>query len=146
MVLYYADVFPNFYIELQYHGIEEEAYIMPLLASIARSLAIPVIAGNDAHMVDNTEDSLLARQIMRFNYFERHQELGEADKELYLKSDEELTVALRKILDKDIVQQAIDNLSILSECRVVMETKEHYPKIKDGPSFDELLEDARKRK
>lgn len=146
MVLYYADVFPNFYIELQYHGIEEEAYIMPLLASIARSLAIPVIAGNDAHMVDNTEDSLLARQIMRFNYFERHQELGEADKELYLKSDEELTVALRKILDKDIVQQAIDNLSILSECRVVMETKEHYPKIKDGPSFDELLEDARKKK
>ena len=27
-----------------------------------------------------------------------------------------------------------------------METKEHYPKIKDGPSFDELLEDARKKK
>ena len=62
-------MFSEFYIELQYHGIEEEAYIMPLLASIARSLAIPVIAGNDAHMVDNTEDSLLARQIMRFNYF-----------------------------------------------------------------------------
>lgn len=65
LTMHYAEIFPCFYVELQYHGIEEEAYIMPQLASIAKELGIPVIAGNDAHMVDSTEDSLLARQTMQ---------------------------------------------------------------------------------
>lgn len=146
LTMHYAEIFPCFYVELQYHGIEEEAYIMPQLASIAKELGIPVIAGNDAHMVDSTEDSLLARQTMRFNYFERHQKLGEADKELYLKTDEELINTLEKILSPETVRQAMANLSVLSECHVTMQTKEHYPKVKDGPSFSELLEEARVEK
>lgn len=143
---YYQSIFPHFYIELQYHGIEEEAYLMPILSRIAKELSIPVIAGNDSHMADASEDSLLARQTVRYNYFERHQTLGPADAELYLKTDEELTESLRKVLDADIVREAMENLSILSSCHVVMPTDTHYPAVKDGASFDELLEKARKKR
>lgn len=45
LTMHYAEIFPCFYVELQYHGIEEEAYVMPQLASIAKELGTPVIAG-----------------------------------------------------------------------------------------------------
>ena len=139
-------IFPNFFIELQYHGVNDEAYAMPIVAKIAKEIGVPVIAGNDAHMLDNSENSVKARQILRYNYFSKHEEISDSDWELYLKSDEELSGALLKIFDEETVNEAMDNLSVLNECHVVIPEDPHYPKIKDGESFDELLEKARQKR
>lgn len=69
---WFRDLFQHFYLELQYHGLEDEAYVMPLLVRIARETGIPLIAANDAHMTDASDAALEARQILRFNYFRRH--------------------------------------------------------------------------
>lgn len=140
---YFQDLFPSFYLELQYHGLEDEAYVMPLLVRMARETGIPLIAANDAHMTDRTEESLEARQILRFNYFRRHQNLGAADRELYLKTDEELREALCRVVDTEAAEEAMENLQVLGTCRVEFPKEKHYPKVEGGPSFDELLDGAR---
>ena len=143
---YFQDLFPSFYLELQYHGLEDEAYVMPLLVRMARETEIPLIAANDAHMTDRTEESLEARQILRFNYFRRHQNLGAADRELYLKTDEELREALCRVVDTEAAEEAMENLQVLGTCRVEFPKEKHYPKVESEHSFDELLDHAREER
>ncbi len=142
---YLKEIFPCFYLELQYHRLEQERIVMPQLVRIGRELDIPLIAANDAHMKDNTEDSLTARQILRYNYFAKHQNLEETDYELYLKTDEELSDILSEILDVQVIQEAMENLSILEECNVKFPEEKHYPKCASD-DFDELLKEARIQK
>lgn len=144
--LYLKEIFPNFYIELQYHGLEDEAYVMPILVRIAWETGIPLIAANDAHMTDQSEESIKARQIVRFNYFKKHQEVSEADRELYLKNDESLLQALSEVIDAEAAAEAIEHTSVLCECEVVMPEEKHYPKVQCDASFDDLLDQAREEK
>ena len=48
--VFYKSIFPNFYLEIQYHGLETEKYVMPLLVKISNETGIPLIAANDAHI------------------------------------------------------------------------------------------------
>lgn len=142
------DIFPFFYIELQYHGIEDEAYVMPILAEMAEKTDTPIIAANDAHITCGDENSIEARRILRFNYFQKAEEVSPSDRELYLKSEDELQNALEKILPHETVEEAIRNTDIINECHVVFPEGKHYPSItKEGMKpeeyFDELLEKAR---
>ena len=41
----------NFYVELQYHGMEDEAYVMPILAELAYRNGVSVVATNDVHII-----------------------------------------------------------------------------------------------
>lgn len=146
VLLEYKAIFPHFYIELQYHGVEEEAYVMPILAQLAKETDTPVIAANDVHILDNSEESVEARRIMRFNYFKKAQTVSDADRMLYFKTDEELHNSLCQILSEDVVDEAIDNLKILGTCHVEFPKETHYPVAKDSTSFDSLLEQARLEK
>lgn len=127
----------NFYVELQYHGMPEEASVMPQLAEIAKELNIPVLITNDAHMAIAGEDSVRARQIMRsIRYISNKkpgkkiwQEAGDADKELYIKTEEELREMLQKILPNNVVEEGIENRGrLLEQCKVVVNQHTHYPK------------------
>lgn len=142
----FQEMFPNFYLELQNHGLEQEKEVMPKLVEISRETGIPLIAANDAHMTSNSIDCIRARQLVRFNYFNKHQDVSEADKELYLKTDEELYAALLKVVDVEAVAEAMDNLKILTECKVVFPKEEHYPKCESEKSFTEYLAEAREEK
>jgi DNA polymerase-3 subunit alpha len=144
-LLYLKSIFPQFYIELQYHGLENEAYVMPLLLQLADETDTPIIAANDAHMKDSSESSIEARRIIRFNYFNRSQTTDEADKELYLKSDDELMVSLSLVVPTLRAQEAIANTAILDTCHVELSEEKHYPKVSSGETFDDLLKDARER-
>lgn len=144
--LYYKGIFPEFYIELQNHGLEEEAYVMPLLVRLAKELNIPVIAANDAHMTTNSNDCIIARQTIRFNYFERHQEISDADKELYIKNDKELIEALSKVTDETIAIEAVENTACLENCKVTFPKDTHYPAAEGEKAFDELLRAAKDKK
>lgn len=140
-----SGIFPNFFIEMQYHGLEEEAHVMPILADIAERLHIPLIAANDAHVTKKSEDLFEARRILRYGYFGKCETISETDRELYIKTDEEMAMMLGKILAPEKVKEALDSTAVLDECHVLHEVKEHYPKIKGGPSFDELLEERRRQ-
>ena len=141
-LLWLRSVFPNFYIEVQYHGIEREAYVMPILYKLARETDTPLIAANDAHILDSSENSIEARRIIRFNYFKRAEVVSPSDHELYLKTAEELVAMLSLVLPADAVSEAIRNTEVLNDCRVIFPEETHYPVVQSAESFDQLLEEA----
>src|SRR5262245_241456 len=53
----YRDIFGagNFYVELQDHGLEDQARILPGLVDVARSAGIPIVATNDLHYTDRAD-------------------------------------------------------------------------------------------
>ena len=124
----YKEIFGdgNFYIELQYHGIPEEEYVFPVLAGIAKDKGIPVVAANDSHIV--TADDAEKRQII----FAQHygwKEIRPEDREMYIKTNEELSEWLEKILPKKTVNEAIGNIErIVDTCNVEFTAGTHYPK------------------
>lgn len=120
----------NFYIEMQYHGIPEEAEIMPYLAQAAERHNVPVVAANDSHMV--TAEQRKARQILMSLRFEKWMPEHIGDSELYMKSDDELREWLLKILPPYTVEQAMSNVrKIIDMCNVVLPSEPHYPKYRD---------------
>lgn len=136
----YKEIFSNLYIELQYHHVEEEKYVMPLLVRLGKELNLPFIAANDAHMTGNGENDIEARQIVRYGYFENHQSLSDEDKELYVKSENALREILEEILDPDTVTEAIDNTDVINQCNVVFTKEPHYPKCEDSQLFYKIIE------
>lgn len=143
----YKKLFPYFFMEMQYHGMPEEKFVMQQLFDIARKLQIPLIAANDAHMASKGDEK--TRQILRYNYFEQHQEISDADKELYVKNEDEMKEVLSKILPLDAVEEAIENTSILNECHVEIKKENHYPKCNSDKTIEELaaisIEDMKSR-
>lgn len=132
----------NFYAEVQYHGIDKEAICFPKVAKLAKELGIPVVATNDVHILNNTPDDRLKRQILRSLRFGKgfeEEEVG--DSELYLKDDDELAESLRKILPEETVEEAIKNISVIFDrCNVEFKHGKHYPKFSQTGDPDALLD------
>lgn len=120
----------NFYVELQHHRIPEETVLMNKTVKLAKELNIPLIATNDAHMINGSEDDIRARQIFTSLRFNRFKPLTEGDKELYLKTDEEMISILSEEYSTDIIDKAFDNLTELgNKCeQVEFNFTSHYPK------------------
>lgn len=138
-LLQLKSIFPNFYVELQYHGLEMEQIAEPLLLKLAKETDTPIIASNDVHIL--CPEDADARQIVRFNYFNRHEQ--NVDRTLYMKTEEELMHSLCEILPETDARKAINNLQVLEECHVVFPKESHYPKCDTNLSFTELLEQAK---
>ena len=133
----------NFYIEVQNHRIPLEKEIYPVLAKIARELSIPIVATNDVHIVDNSEEERLRRQILRSLRFGKWAEEEVGDSELYIKTDEEMVEILSEILPDDIVKEGVANIgTIIDSCNVEFKGKseDHYPKFKKGCNADDILD------
>ena len=126
----------NFYLEIQYHRMPEETVIMPIIAKMAMDHSIPIVATNDAHMAYPGENNVRARQIMRSLRFISSkkagmlwQEAGVADKELYIKSQEELKEILCEIIPETIVEKAIiGRKELLDQCNLEIPKENHFPK------------------
>ena len=120
----------NFFIELQNHGTNKEKYVMPLLARIAAETGIPVIAGNDVHTLTNSDDDLLARATILCNGTEKGEwhDITPKDRELYIKTDDELIEALRRVVPVETAQIAVNNITyVQSQCNVMKEwVKDEY--------------------
>lgn len=130
-LLWYKELFgDDFYAEVQYHGLEAEKEIMPIIAELAVKHNIPLIATNDVHIA--TKEQAEARAFMKALRFEKWEAPSEEDKELYMKSDDELLDAISKILSKEIAEKAVENVKALCDkCEVLIPDTEHYPKYKD---------------
>ena len=151
LVKRYLEVFgDDFYIELQNHGIKDEAYVFVKAQALARKLSIPVVATNDVHILTGSEDERLKRQILRSLRFDnpsnaKFEEENEGDAELYLKDNYELAEKMCEILDENIVEEAINNIDVIFDaCNVEFKTSKHYPqysKIEDAEKiFDAEIE------
>lgn len=134
--LKYQDVFGKncFFLELQYHGIKEEAEIYPKLVDIANETGIKMVATNDVHILDGSDDERLKRRILRSLRYSKPNEAvflseNDGDDQLYLKGESEMKEWLGKILPEDVVEKAIVNTDVLfSACNVTFKHEEHYPK------------------
>lgn len=138
-------IFPCFYIEMQYHGLETEKYVMPLLLKLADETDTPIIAANDAHITDSSERCIEARRIIRFNFFNRTETVSPADKQMYIKTDDDLIEALSQVIPLERAKEAVENLTILNKCHVVFPKDPHYPKVR-GADFDGALTKARQKR
>lgn len=141
-LLWYKSLFgDDFYIEIQYHGMTEEAYSMPLLCELAKKHNVSLVATNDVHIAN--KDEYNARQFMRSLTFDKWQEAENADKELYMKSDAELKSILSIILKDEYVKEGIENIrTICDSCNLIFPEDKHYPKYIDDNG--KIVEDAGK--
>ncbi|MER2024788.1 MAG: DNA polymerase III subunit alpha, partial [Eubacteriales bacterium] len=124
----------NAFVEVQYHGMQEEAEVFPVLTEIARENGIPLVASNDIHIPTGSEEDILQRQLIRAKRFGKWEEASDADKELFPKTDRELAGMLLEILPEDAVREAISNIRPLVG-RIVEEgmAEKHYPGFKCPP-------------
>lgn len=123
----------NFYIELQYHRIPDEKYVMPLLAQAADELRMPTVACNDVHYADHAAECVRGRQIVQTLRFGKWMGLQPGDTEYYIKTDEELSATLSEILPSENVHRAMEGIGdIVARCNVVFPTESHLPKFKGG--------------
>ena len=139
----------NLYVELQYHGMEEEKVVYPVLSDIAVEEGIPVVATNDVHILDSSKEELLRRNTLRALRFQKWEEIEESDKELYIKNDRELRDGLLKILPEEIAEEAVLNiLVILARSDFRLPCESHFPKFHPPQGktsdeyFDQLIEEG----
>ena len=135
----------NFYLELQNHRIPTEKKVYPAVARIAKETGIPVIAANDIHTIDDSEDELLRRRILRSLRFGEGMEKAEVgDDQLYVKTDRELYDILCEIIDPETAEEAIDNIkNVFDSCNVEFKHDNHYPQFitSSAKTPEEILEE-----
>lgn len=125
----------NFYIELQYHGYEEEKVINPSLVKIAHEIGAKISAANDAHMArpDDFKTREYIRNVAGISQKREYATLAEADKELYIKTAEEKYEFLCQTIDEDEAYTAIVNSGEMVD-RIEFSDIEifgkHYPSFK----------------
>jgi DNA polymerase-3 subunit alpha len=137
----------NFFLELQYHGMESERRIMPIIERIAEETGLPVVAANDAHYATCSADDVKARDLVkstRFGGTAGMEEDEEGHGELYVKSDAELSEALSRILKKKTVITAMENIGMIARAvNVEIPKGKHYPAFvggKEGETASQRLE------
>lgn len=120
----------KFFIEMQYHGIPEEAEVMPVLAQFAEEFDVPLVATNDSHLISREQTQ--ARHTLLSLRYEKWAKEFPQDEECYMKSDNELSAMLRKILPENTVQKAMMGIhTIIDACDVSIPKDTHYPRYRD---------------
>ena len=129
----------NFFLEIQYHGFENEKEVYTKLCKIAEENDIPLVAANDAHIADNTKRSIDMRNVARYLRFTTVSET-EADNELYIKNPYELAQALSAVYPDVAVAESLSNLNVIGDrCKYMPKKVNHYPVFKKGIDANALL-------
>ncbi len=150
----YAEVFPDrFYLEIQRHGLEEEAIANDALIRIHKETDIPLVCANDAHY--NTKEEAESHDILlcigtgkQVRDENRMKYKGDS---FYLKSPEEMAKLFHDLPD------ALENtVKIADQCNVTLNFGEYhmpnFPIPEDIPGKDpalylrQLSEEGLKRK
>lgn len=127
----YQEIFGinDFFVEVQYHGLEKEKKVMPLLCRIAHETDAPLVCANDAHMLDGSKESVRGRKLITSLRFNKYIPDSPDEPEYYIKSDKELIDTLSLILDMNDIQEAFMNINhIANACNVIWPEEKHYPK------------------
>ena len=126
----------NFYIEVQNHGISEEAKVLPALLRLSAEVGIPLAATNDAHYV-RKEDAKIQRILLAIQtntLLSENIPIAFPNDEFYLKSEDEMRALFRG------TPQAVDSTAKIAE---MCDFKMEFGVLK-LPRFD-LSEEQKKR-
>ena len=124
--------FGGFFIELQYHGLDIEAEVMPKLSRLAYENGIPVVATNDSHMAKRDETDKLS--FVRSLRFAKWHEATDIDKEEYIKDNTALAEALSNCgIPGSSIEIALKNIKwIADKCTCdYFDDRDYYPKYRD---------------
>ena len=129
--LEYKEIFgDSFFLELQYHGLDKEALVMPKIASLAKELGIECTIANDVHIA--TKEDYQKRELIRnsLNLNEPWHSSSPSDKELYYKTDDERIEYISQIINKETLIRATENVHKIAEnCNLDhISEAHHYPK------------------
>ncbi len=153
----------NFFFEIQNHGIKEEETIYNGVINLALKLSesAKFIAANDTHVCVTKENksvletNLLKRNVAEETRFRKYSEITDSDRELIIKSDEDLKEALLKgikpatkpngdvIPAEVLIENAIGNIRVvLSGCHIEHGKEKHYPKFceNENEEFEKQVE------
>ncbi|MBQ1371705.1 MAG: DNA polymerase III subunit alpha, partial [Oscillospiraceae bacterium] len=138
IALEYSRIFgpDHFYLELQDHGLAEQAKVNPLLLRLARELELPLVVTNDAHYLRRedaaTQDVLMCIQMGK-TVDDPNRMRFESD-EFYVKSEKEL----RELFPQ--LHEAFENtLRIAERCNVEFEFGHyHLPAFETPDGSDSL--------
>jgi len=132
------------YFELQNHGLPSEKQIYSTIARLPQVHMDNVLLTNDIHVgkVHPTETDFLRRNVAQYSRYHTVWEITDADKELYIKDDEDLMNAVRELpsLPDGIVECGMENVKkVLSSCEtdyLYEKSEGHYPKFSDHAEDD----------
>ncbi len=115
--LWYADLFgkDHFYLELQDHGIHEQAEVNAALLRLASETGLPLVCTNDAHYIAK-EDALMQRVLCCIQTGTTLQEpsaLAFETEEFYLKSGDEMAA-----LFPQVPQALANTIDIARRCQL----------------------------
>ena len=116
----YLDIFGpgNFYLELQNHGLQDQAYVNPQLIRLSRETGIPLVVTNDCHYIEKEDTKmhhiLICIQTNRTIEDEDVLEFG--SDEFYFKSEEEM-----RALFPDCPEAADNTQVIADQCNLEFE-------------------------
>src|ERR1700726_2299034 len=118
----------NFFLEMQWHGIEDQRVVNSGLPGIARDLNLPLICTNDVHYLRETDahphDILLC--IGTGKAFSDPKRLRYDARQFFLKTPAEMAEVF-----KDFPEALANTVRIAERCNVVLEEGENYL-----PNFD----------
>ncbi|MGE0703181.1 MAG: DNA polymerase III subunit alpha [Vicinamibacterales bacterium] len=123
----------NFFLEMQWHGIEEQRTVNTRLPAIARDLGLPLVCTNDVHYLREADahphDILLC--IGTGKAFSDPKRLRYDAKQFFLKTPEEMAAAF-----KDFPEALANTVRIAERCNVrLAEGENHLPNFDVPPGF-----------
>src|SRR5262245_17949423 len=130
----------NFFLEMQWHGIDEQKTVNAALPSMARDLGLPLVCTNDVHYLRETDahphDILLC--IGTGKAFSDPKRLRYDAKQFFLKTQDEVAAAF-----KDYPDAVANTVRIAERCNVTLPTgTNHLPTfaVPDGFTIDTYFE------
>ena len=131
----------NFYLELQNHGIAEQARINPMLLRLSRELELPLVVTNDAHYLRRedaaTQDVLMCIQMGK-TVDDPNRMRFESD-EFYVKSEDEL-----RQLFPQLDEAFANTVRIAERCNVEFEFGHYHLPAYEAPDGSDSLSYFRK--
>ncbi len=124
----YAEIFgkDNFYIEIQDHGLPEQKQILPMLAKLAKTCELPLVATNDCHYLRrmDAETQAVLLCIQTNSRLDDGRPIGFETDEFYYKDTSEMEMLF------GAYEGAIENtVKIAERCNFSFDfTKNHLPK------------------
>ncbi|MDO4458477.1 MAG: DNA polymerase III subunit alpha [Clostridia bacterium] len=111
--LRYRDIFGegNFFLELQDHGIREQAQVNPQIIKLSRETGIPLVLTNDCHYVDREDEQMhhVLVCIQTNRTIEDEDTLDFGSKEFYFKTEEEMRSLFPNL------PEAADNTQLIAD-------------------------------
>ncbi|MBI3127202.1 MAG: DNA polymerase III subunit alpha [Candidatus Tectomicrobia bacterium] len=123
---FYKELFPGrYYLEIQDHGMEEDKRLVPEAVALARELALPLVATNDVHYLDQGDHSVqeVLICIQTGKTLTDPNRMHIKSHEFYLKSAGEMGA-----LFKEVPEALRNTLAVAERCDFAFEFGgSHYP-------------------